>query len=110
LYSSNLSKELDNNPSHFVIVVNSDLNPSNHLVGTLNSRFTTQFSSFILPIIPFLFHSSAITAHSFQAGTEIHTFSIGSIFLPFSSCIITTGAHTCNSKPSLLIVSIKTER
>ena len=29
---------------------------------------------------------------------------------PFSTCIITSGAQTCNSKPSLLIVSIKTDK
>ena len=42
--------------------------------------------------------------------TVIVTFSIGSIFTPFSSCMITTGAPTCNSKPSLLIVSISTDK
>jgi hypothetical protein len=110
LYCSKQSNELESNPSHLVIVVNNDLNPNNHLVGTVNSKLTIPLSSIILDIIPFLLPSSAIIAHSAQAGTEIDTFSIGSIFLPFSSCIITTGAHTCNSKPSLLIVSISTER
>jgi hypothetical protein len=70
------------------------LNQSNHLVGTENSRLTRPFSSTIFFIIPFLFQSSAITEPSVQAGTEIETFSIGSIFTQFSSCIITTGAHT----------------
>jgi hypothetical protein len=110
LYSSNASNELDNNHSHFVIVVNNDLNHNNHLVGTENSKLTIQLSSTILLIIPFLLPSSAITVHSAHAGTEIFTFSIGSIFFQFSSCIITTGAHTCNSNHSLLIVSINTER
>jgi hypothetical protein len=86
------------------------LKPSKPLVGTVNSKFTIPLSSTILVIIPFLFPSSAIIVHSTQAGTEIFTFSIGSIFLPFSSCIITTGAPTCNSKPSLLIVSISTDK
>jgi hypothetical protein len=75
-------------------VVNNDLNQSNHLVGTLNSRFTIQFSSTIFFIIPFLLPNSAITEPSTQAGTEIETFSIGSIFTQFSSCIITSGAQT----------------
>jgi hypothetical protein len=94
LCSSNLSNELDSKPSHFVIVVNSDLKPKSHLVGTENSKFTIPFSSTILDIIPFLLPNSAITAHSTQLGTDIVTFSIGSIFFPFSSLIITTGAHT----------------
>jgi hypothetical protein len=86
------------------------LNPSKPLVGTLNSKLTIQLFSIILVIIPFLFPSSAITGPSAQAGTEIPTFSIGSTFLPFSSRIITTGAQTCNSNPSLLIVSISTDK
>jgi hypothetical protein len=94
LYSSNLSKELDNNHSPFVRVVNNDLKPNNHLVGTENSKFVIQFSSYILDIIHFLLPNSAITAHSIQLGTDIVTFSTGSIFTQFSSCIITTGAHT----------------
>jgi hypothetical protein len=94
LYSSKLSKELESNPSHFVKVVNNDLNPKSHLVGTLNSRFTIQFSSTIFSITHFLFQSSAITEPSTQAGTEIETFSIGSILTQFSSCIITSGAQT----------------
>jgi hypothetical protein len=94
LYSSNLSNELDNNHSPLVRVVNNDLNHNKPLVGTENSKFVIQFSSYILFIIPFLFHSSAIIDHSIPLGTEIDTFSIGSIFTQFSSCIITTGAHT----------------
>jgi hypothetical protein len=74
--------------------VNKDLKPNKPLVGTENSKFTIQFSSIIFTICPFLFQSSAITEPSVQDGTEIETFSIGSIFLPFSSCIITTGAQT----------------
>jgi hypothetical protein len=86
------------------------LKPSNHLVGTENSKLTIPLSSIIFDIIPFLLPSSAIIGPSIQAGTDIFTFSIGSILTPSSSCIITTGAHTCNSKPSLLIVSISTDK
>jgi hypothetical protein len=81
LYGSYLSKELERSHSHFVIVVKNHLNPKSHLVGTLNSRFISQFSSVIFTIIHFLFQSSAITAHSLQDGTIIPTFSIGSIFV-----------------------------
>jgi hypothetical protein len=110
LYGANSSNPLERIHSPFVIVVNSDLKPRSPLVGTLNSRFTIPFSSIIFVISHFLFPNSAITDHSAQAGTDIVTFSIGSTFCPFSSCIITTGAHTCSSKPSLLIVSINTDR
>jgi hypothetical protein len=110
LYGANSSKELESKPSHFVIVVKYDLNPKSHLVGTLNSKFTIQFSSIIFVISHFLFPISAIIFHSVQLGTITETFSIGSIFTPFSSCIITSGAQTCSSKPSLLIVSIKTDK
>jgi hypothetical protein len=64
LYSSKLSNELDNKPSHLVNVVNNDLNHNNHLVGTLKSRLTTQLSSTIFTITHFLLPSSAITDHS----------------------------------------------
>jgi hypothetical protein len=110
LKGSNLSNELDNNHSPFVSVVNSDLKPRRPLVGTLNSKLTIPLFSTIFDIKPFLLPSSAITDPSFQAGTETDTFSIGSIFTPFSSCIITTGAQTCNSNHSLLIVSIRTDK
>jgi hypothetical protein len=96
--------------SPFVRVVNSDLNPRRPLVGTMNSRFVRPFSSVILLISHFLFPSSAITQPADSEGTEIPTFSTGSIFLPSSSCIITTGAPTWSSNHSLLIVSIRTDK
>jgi hypothetical protein len=86
------------------------LKPRSHLVGTLNSRFTIPFSSDIFVISHFLLPISAIIEPSVQLGTITETLSIGSIFTQFSSCIITSGAQTCNSKPSLLIVSIKTDK
>ncbi|EFK96366.1 hypothetical protein LDC_1598 [sediment metagenome] len=70
------------------------MKPRSHLVGTEKSRFTKPLFSTIFVIRPFLLPSSAITEPSYQAGTITDTFSIGSIFLPFSSCIITSGAQT----------------
>jgi len=45
-----------------------------------------------------------------SSGTSIVKYSIGSNFLPFSSLNITDGLETCNSNPSLLIVSIRTDK
>jgi hypothetical protein len=70
------------------------LKPKSHLVGTLNSRETKPFSSIILIISHFLFHSFSITDHADSLGTETATLSIGSILTPFSKCIITSGAQT----------------
>jgi hypothetical protein len=94
LYGANSSNELDKIHSHFVIVVNSDLKPKSHLVGTLNSSETNQFSSTIFTISHFLFQSFSITDPENSLGTETATLSIGSILTPFSVCIITSGAQT----------------
>jgi hypothetical protein len=86
------------------------LKPKSHLVGTLNSSDTSQFSSIIFIISHFLFQSFSITDQADSLGTETATLSIGSILTQFSICIITSGAQTCSSNPSLLIVSIKTDK
>jgi hypothetical protein len=94
LYGENSSNALVKIHSHFVIVVNSDLKPKSHLVGTLNSKETKPFSSTIFIISHFLFQSFSITDQANSLGTETATLSIGSILTQFSVCIITSGAQT----------------
>ena len=91
--------------------MNSFLNPISPLAGIMNSNLVYPLTAeVILTISAFLGPIFSITAPMNSSGTSIVKYSIGSIFLPFSSLKITFGLETCNSKPSLLIVSIRTDK
>ena len=61
-------------------------------------------------IITIDFSDATITLPTISSGTSIVRCSIGSHLTPFRFLSITLGCPTCNSNPSLLIVSISTER
>jgi len=110
LNGSNFSNHEDKIHSHLVAVINSFLNHNNHLVGTINSKIVVQFSVCILTISHLRVHIFSIITHPNSSGTDITAFSIGSYLIQSFSSKITSGALTCNSNHSLLIVSISTER
>gem|GEM_PF-505074 len=97
-------------PSPFVKRINSPLNPSNHLVGISNSIVVNPFSDFIDCIIPLRLDMFSIIVPVNPSSTLTINCSIGSSFLPPSSLKITCGGPTCSSRPSLRMVSIRTER
>ena len=98
-------------PSPFVSVKNSVLYPISPLAGMLNSIFVCPSSAGSMFIIsPFLLPSFSITVPTDSSGTFTTKLSIGSHFTPSISFIITFGRETKSSNPSLLIVSIKTDR
>ena len=91
--------------------MNSVLYPINPLDGILNSTLVCPASAgSIFCISAFLFPNFSITVPIQSSGTLTTSLSIGSHFTPFISLIITLGLDTKNSYPSLLIVSINTDR
>ncbi len=91
--------------------MNSPLNPRSPRVGISNSIVVSPFSEFIDWSIPLRFDTVSIIVPAWLSSTLIISCSIGSCLLPCSSVlIITCGGHTCNSRPSLRIVSINTDR
>ena len=98
-------------PSPLVSVKNSVLYPINPLAGILNSTFVCPTSAgSILIISAFLLPNFSITFPIQSSGTFTTNLSIGSHFTPSISFIITFGLDTKSSKPSLLIVSINTDK
>ena len=98
-------------PSPFVSVKNSVLYPINPLAGILNSIFVCPASAgSILTISAFLLPNFSITFPMQSSGTFTTSLSIGSHFTPSISLKITFGLETKSSKPSLLIVSINTDK
>ena len=96
--------------SPLVTKTNCHLNQSNHLVGTSNSKVLIPFTVNIFVICHFFLAIISITVpHNFSS-TLITTCSIGSVLCPFSCLKITWGADTWSSNPSLLIVSISTDK
>lgn len=91
--------------------MNSPLNPSNPRVGISNSIVVNPFSEFIDCSIPLRFDTVSMIVPAKLSSTLMINCSNGSCFLPFSSSLtITCGGHTCNSRPSLRIVSINTDK
>ena len=86
------------------------LNPINPLEGISNSKCCKSPFGSITSMSPFLWVTSSITFPEKSAGTSITNVSIGSHFTPSMSLKITWGLPTCNSKPSLLMVSISTDK
>ena len=98
-------------PAPLVSVINSFLYPISPLAGTLNCIDVLPSSSaYISSISAFLLPSFSITVPTHSSGIFTTKVSIGSHFFPFISFIITFGFETKSSYPSLLIVSINTER
>lgn len=89
---------------------NCPLNPSKPLVGTSNSKVVIQLTVFIVINCHFLLATISMTAPDNFSSTLMMTFSIGSVFTQFSSLKITCGAETWISNPSLLIVSMSTDK
>ena len=98
-------------PSPFVSVKNSVLYPINPLAGILNSIFVWPSSAgSIFTISAFLLPNFSITFPTQSSGTLTTKSSIGSHFTPSISLKITFGRDTNSSNPSLLIVSINTDK
>ena len=98
-------------PSPFVSVRNSVLYPISPLAGILNSIFVCPASAgSIFSISAFLFPNFSITFPTQSSGIFTTNLSIGSHLTPSISFMITFGLDTSNSKPSLLIVSINTDK
>ena len=92
-------------------VKNSVLYPINPLAGILNSIFVCPLSAgSMLTISAFLLPSFSITFPTQSSGTFTTNSSIGSHFTPSISLKITLGRDTKSSNPSLLIVSINTDK
>ena len=98
-------------PFPFVSVINSVLYPIKPLAGILNSTFVWPASAgSMLTISPLRLPIFSITLPMQSSGTFTTNFSIGSHFTPSISFIITFGLDTKSSKPSLRIVSIRTDK
>ena len=96
--------------SHLVMSVKSHLKPKSHLVGTSNSIVLIPSFDLRSFMIHLRFDIVSMIDHDNQSSTVMTTFSIGSCFFQSISLKITCGAQTCNSRHSLRILSIKTDK
>lgn len=87
-----------------------DLNQSKPLVGTSNSKVLIPFTVNILVICPFFLAIISMMVPDNFSSTLMTTCSIGSILCPSICLKITCGAETWSSNPSLLIVSMSTDK
>ena len=90
--------------------VKSHLKPSSHLVGTSNSMVLIQSLDFKSFMIHLRFEMVSMMAPDISSLTVMTTFSIGSSLCQSTSLKITCGAQTCNSRHSLRILSISTDK
>ena len=98
-------------PSPFVSVKNSVRYPIKPLAGILNSILVCPASAgSMFAISAFLLPNFSITFPIQSSGTFTTNLSIGSHFTPSISLNITFGRDTKSSNPSLLIVSINTDK
>lgn len=96
--------------SPLVISVKSHLNPRSPLVGTSNSIVLIPSLDLRSFMIHLRFDIVSIIDPDNSSATVMTTVSIGSCFFQSIPLKITCGAHTCNSRHSLRILSINTDK